>query len=86
MEYEVMHKPANHRFEVEYEGYIAYLEYRIKGEEAEKMGNVDEKLVKSVMFEILHLERKNLRTKALTDQKMSEEIGKIISENLKLSK
>lgn len=23
------------------------------------MGNVDEKLVKSVMFEILHLERKN---------------------------
>lgn len=50
------------------------------------MGNVDEKLVKPVMFEILHLERKNLRTKALTDQKMSEEIGKIISENLKLSK
>ena len=32
MEYEVMHKPANHRFEVEYEGYIAYLEYRIKGD------------------------------------------------------
>ena len=28
-----MHKPANHRFEVEYEGYIAYLEYRIKGNE-----------------------------------------------------
>lgn len=62
------------------------MEYRIKGEETVKMGNVDEKLVKSVMFEILHLERKNLRTKALTDQKMSEEIGKIISENLKLSK
>lgn len=62
------------------------MEYRINGEEAVKMGNVDEKLVKSVMFEILHLERKNLRTKALTDQKMSEEIGKIISENLKLSK
>ena len=62
------------------------MEYRIKGKEAEKMGNFDEKLVKSVMFEILHLERKNLRTKALTDQKMSEEIGKIISENLKLSK
>ena len=62
------------------------MEYRINGEEAAKMGNVDEKLVKSVMFEILHLERKNLRTKALTDQKMSEEIGKIISENLKLSK
>ena len=50
------------------------------------MGNVDEKLVKSVMFEILHLERKTLRTKALTDQKKSEEIGKIIRENLKLSK
>lgn len=32
MEYEVMHKPANHRFEVEYEGYVAYLEYRIKGD------------------------------------------------------
>ena len=62
------------------------MEYRINGEEAVKMGNVDEKLVKSVMFEILHLERKNLRTKALTEQKMSEEIGKIISENLKLSK
>ena len=44
------------------------MEHRINGEEAVKMGNVDEKLVKSVMFEILHLERKNLRTKALTNQ------------------
>ena len=50
------------------------------------MGNVDEKLVKSVMFEILYRERKNLRSKALTDQKMAEEIGNVVSETIKLSK
>lgn len=48
------------------------------------MGNVDEKLVKSVMFEILHLERKNLRSHEYTDVKMVEQIGKVISENLKV--
>lgn len=50
------------------------------------MEKYDEKQIKSVIFEILHLELKNLRSKALTDLKMSEEIGKIISENIKLCK
>ncbi len=50
------------------------------------MAEVDEKLVKSVMFEILHIERQNIRSKAKTDIKMVEEIGKVICENLKLSR
>ena len=44
------------------------------------MAEVDEKLVKSVMFEILHIERQNIRSKAKTDIKM------VIRENVKLSK
>ena len=47
------------------------------------MQKPDERLLKTVMFEILHLERKNLRSRAMTDQKMVEEIGKVISENIK---
>ena len=50
------------------------------------MAEVDEKLVKSVMFEILHIERQNIRSKAKTDIKMVEEIRKVICENLKLSR
>lgn len=50
------------------------------------MADVDEKLVKSVMFQILHLERQNIRSKAKTDIKMVEELGNVICENLKLSK
>lgn len=50
------------------------------------MQKTDERLLKTVMFEILHLERKNLRSRAMTDQKMVEEIGKVISENIKLCK
>ena len=44
------------------------------------MQKLDERLLKTVMFEILHLERKNLRSRAMTDQKMVEEIGKVISD------
>jgi hypothetical protein len=50
------------------------------------MAEVDEKLVKSVMFEILHIERQNIRSKAKTDIKMVEELGAVIRENVKLSK
>lgn len=39
-----------------------------------------ENLLRTLTFEILHKERKNLRSKAKTDQKMSEEIQKIIVE------
>lgn len=39
-----------------------------------------ENLLRTLAFEILHKERKNLRSKAKTDQKMSEEIQKIIVE------
>lgn len=44
------------------------------------MQKIDEKQIKTAMFEILHLERKNLRSKAITDQKMVEEIKNVIIE------
>ena len=50
------------------------------------MNQYNEKQIKSVIFEILHIERKNLRSKAFTDFKMADEIWKIISESSKLSK
>lgn len=50
------------------------------------MNQYNEKQIKSAIFEILYIERKNLRSKAFTDLKMADEIGKIISESSKLSK
>lgn len=44
--------------------------------------NMDD-LLRVLTFEVLGIERKNLRSKALTDQKMSEEIQKIIIDYLK---
>lgn len=44
------------------------------------MQKTDERQIKTAMLEILHLERKNLRSKAMTDQKMVEEIKHIIVE------
>lgn len=35
-------------------------------------------ILRTLTLEVLHLERKNLRSKAKTDQKMSEEIQKVI--------
>ncbi|MCI8327164.1 MAG: hypothetical protein HFI37_05235 [Lachnospiraceae bacterium] len=39
-----------------------------------------ERMLQTLTFEILHMERKNLRSKSKTDQKMSEEIQKVIVE------
>ena len=47
------------------------------------MSDYSEQELNSIILEILHLERKNLRSKALTDQRMSEEIQKIIISYLK---
>ena len=47
------------------------------------MKEIDERLLKTLTFEVLSAERRNLRSKALTDQKMSEEIQKIIIDNLR---
>lgn len=44
--------------------------------------NIDD-LLRVLTFEVLSEERRNLRSKALTDQKMSEEIQKIIIDNLR---
>jgi hypothetical protein len=44
----------------------------------------DERQIKTAMLEILHLERKNLRSKAMTDQKMVEEIKHIIVETSRI--
>lgn len=48
------------------------------------MQKIDEKQIKMAMFEILHLERKNLRSKAVTDQKMVEEIKDVIIETSRI--
>ena len=47
------------------------------------MKEIDERLLNTLTFEVLSAERRNLRSKALTDQKMSEEIQKIIIDNLR---
>lgn len=44
------------------------------------MDKTKESLLRTLTFEVLHMERKNLRSKANTDQKMSEEIQKVIVE------
>ena len=47
------------------------------------MKEIDERLLNTLTFEVLSAERRNLRSKALTDQKMAEEIQKIIIDNLR---
>ena len=37
-------------------------------------------MMQTLKFEVLHMEKKNLRSKAKTDQRMSEELQKIIKE------
>lgn len=44
---------------------------------------MNEHRMNQLTLEILHLERKNLRSKAKTDQKMSEELQKLIMEYAK---
>lgn len=37
-------------------------------------------MMQTLKLEVLHMEKKNLRSKAKTDQRMSEELQKIIKE------
>lgn len=45
-----------------------------------KAKEFDKELLQDLTFEVLYLERKNLRSRAKTDQKMAEELQKIIVE------
>lgn len=47
------------------------------------MAETKEDMLRMLTLEVLHIERKNLRSKALTDQRMSEELQKIIMEYAK---
>ena len=47
------------------------------------MKEIDERLLNTLTFEVLSAERRNLRSKALTDQKMSKKKKKIIIDNLR---
>ena len=49
------------------------------------MKEVSEKVMRNMIFEVLHVERKNLRSKANTDQRMAEELAKIIVDYAKMS-
>lgn len=40
--------------------------------------------MRQMMFELLYMERKNLRSRAKTEQRMSEEIQKVIIEYSKI--
>lgn len=44
------------------------------------MLKISEDIMRQMMFELLHMERKNLRSRAKTEQRMSEEIQKMIIE------
>lgn len=49
------------------------------------MAEIGEDTLREMIFCILHMERKNLRSGARTDQRMSEEIQKVIKEYAKLN-
>ncbi|MCI9492128.1 MAG: hypothetical protein HFH42_03215 [Lachnospiraceae bacterium] len=42
------------------------------------MEEISKQLLQDMTFQVLHMERKNLRSKAKNDQKMSEELQKVI--------
>ncbi len=48
------------------------------------MPELTEETMRKIIFEILHKERKNLRSKAKIDQRMAEEIGKTIIDYSKM--
>lgn len=48
------------------------------------MSNLSQDQLRTMKLEILNMERKNLRSKAKTDQKMSEEIQKVINDYSKM--
>ena len=49
------------------------------------MKEVSEKVMRNMIFEVLHVDLKNLRSKAKTDQRMDEELAKIIVDYAKMS-
>lgn len=49
------------------------------------MAQLTEEKMRMMILEILNMERKNLRSKAKTDQRMAEEIQKVIIEYSKWS-
>lgn len=48
------------------------------------MLKISEDMMRQMMFELLYMERKNLRSRAKTEQRMSEEIQKVIIEYSKI--
>ncbi len=50
------------------------------------MLKISEDMMRQMMFELLHMERKNLRSRAKTEQRMSEEIQKMIIEYSKMNR
>lgn len=50
------------------------------------MVEISEDKLCEIIFHILYLERKNLRSRAKSDQRMSEEIQKLVSEYAKLNR
>lgn len=42
------------------------------------MRKIEKELLQEMTFQVLHMERKNLRSQAKSDQKMSEELQKVI--------
>ncbi len=48
------------------------------------MAQLPEEKMRTIIFEILNMERKNLRSKAKTDQRMAEEIQKVIIDYSKM--
>lgn len=50
------------------------------------MSKISEDMMRQMMFELLHMERKNLRSRAKTEQRMSEEIQKMIIEYSKMNR
>lgn len=42
------------------------------------MKEIRKQLLQEMMFQVLYIERKNLRSRAKSDQKMSEELQKIV--------
>lgn len=49
------------------------------------MKEIKKQLLQEMMFQVLYVERKNLRSRAKSDQKMSEELQKIVVDYAKRS-
>lgn len=47
------------------------------------MKTIDEITMREMILQVLYVERKNLRSKAKTDQRMAEELSKIIIDYVK---